>query len=268
MAFQDSTLAAFVAELKKRGEWENTLLVVTADHGHPAGTFTRFGRGLIEPQPEPWQGALFEAYLTRVPLLFVWPGHLQAGSRVREPVSLVDLLPTLLDLAGLPPAEVAQGRSLVPALRGETLEARPVILDEFRVDEATGELVGNLDVVDGRWGASLEIGPPPGAKRAAGAGAAPPDRGRHAVPAGGRWGAVHPYFPDVPRLLLYDLERDPQATRAVNDAHPDLVDKYRRLLYRQWQAHRALAKKFGEASEAAALTPEQLEQLKSLGYIQ
>ena len=278
MAFQDSTLAAFVAELKKRGEWENTLLVVTADHGHPAGTFTRFGRGLIEPQPEPWQGGLFESYLTRVPLLFVWPGHLQAGTRVREPVSLVDLMPTLLDLAGLPAAEVAQGRSLAPALRGEQLAARPVILDEFRVDEATSALVGNLDVVDGRWGASLEIGPPPAAtattthasapQPAATQAAAPPDRGRHAVPAGGRWGAVHPYFADVPRLLLYDLERDPQATHAVNDEHPDLVDKYRRLLYHQWQAQRALAKKFGDAAEAAALTPEQLEQLKSLGYIQ
>src|SRR5688572_30984572 len=34
-----------------------------------------------------------------------------------------------------------------------------VILDEFRVDEGTGEMIGNLEIVDGRWGASLEIGP-------------------------------------------------------------------------------------------------------------
>jgi hypothetical protein len=33
------------------GEWEDTLLVIAADHGHPAGTFARFGRGLFEPQP-------------------------------------------------------------------------------------------------------------------------------------------------------------------------------------------------------------------------
>ena len=135
-----------------------------------------------------------------------------------------------------------------------------MILDEFRVDEGTGEMVGNLEIVDGRWGASLEIGPTPG-------GDGTSDTGRHAVPAGGRWGAVHPYYEDVPRLLLYDLHEDPFATRAVNEEHPELVEKYRRLLVRQWKAHRALATRFTDAAEVA-LTPEQLEQLRALGYIQ
>lgn len=259
MAYQDQALEQFVKQLQDTGEWENTILIIGADHGHPAGTFTRFGRGLLDPQPEPWQGALFESYLTRVPLMVVWPGKLKAGTRVAEPVSMIDVLPTLLDLAGLPPAEVAQGHSLAPLLRGERMRVRPVVLDEFRVDEATGEMIGNLEIVDGRWGASLEIGPtPPGTA---------PDRGRRAVPAGGRWGAVHPFFPEVPRLLLYDLEADPLATRAVNDEHPELVAKYTEILKRQWEAHRALSQRFGEAGEAA-VTPEQLEQLKALGYIQ
>jgi len=66
MAHQDEQLARFVRRLKGQGEWENTLLVIAADHGHPAGTFARFGRGLFDPQPEPWQGALFDSYSTRV----------------------------------------------------------------------------------------------------------------------------------------------------------------------------------------------------------
>jgi arylsulfatase A-like enzyme len=41
MEYQDAALAKFVDELKARGEWENTILVVAADHGHPAGTFSR-----------------------------------------------------------------------------------------------------------------------------------------------------------------------------------------------------------------------------------
>ena len=231
MAYQDRALEQFVKQLRDAGEWENTILVIGADHGHPAGTFTRFGRGLLDPQPDPWQGALFESYLTRVPLLVVWPGKLKAGTRVAEPVSMIDVLPTLLDLAGLPAAEVSQGHSLAPLLRGERMRVRPVVLDEFRVDEASGEMIGNLEIV------------------------------------GGRWGAVHPFFPEVPRLLLYDLEKDPLATRAVNDEHPELVAKYREILQRQWEAHRALSRRFGEAGEAA-VTPEQLEQLKALGYIQ
>ena len=175
---------------------------------------------------------------------------------------MIDVLPTLLELAGLPRPEVAQGRSLAPLLLGRVSEAEadlpPVILDEFRVDER-GELVGNLEMIDGRWGASLEIGPLPGGVAAA--------KGRHAVPAGGRWGAVHPYFPEAPRLLLYDLWNDPFAERAVNARHPQLVERYRRLLLRQWRAHLALAGRFRQAGEVP-LTPEQLQQLRSLGYIQ
>jgi arylsulfatase A-like enzyme len=259
MAFQDAELERFVRRLEARGEWQNTLLVVGSDHGHPAGTFARFGRGLFEPQPEPWQGALFDAFATRVPLVFVWPRRIEGGRRIEAPVSMIDVLPTVLDLAGLPRPEVAQGQSLAPLLRGESMPVRPVVFDEFRVDEATGELIGNLEIVDGRWGASLEIGPQPAG--------ADPTRGRHMVPVGGRWGALHRYFPEVPRLLLYDLWSDPFARRAVNDEHPELVERYTRELLTLWKAHQALAQRYREAGDVA-LDPEQLRQLKALGYIQ
>jgi arylsulfatase A-like enzyme len=258
MLHQDHALEKLVAQLKERGEWQNTILVIGSDHGHPAGTFARFGRGEFVPQPEPWQGALFDAYATRVPFLILWPGKIEGGRKIDQPVSMIDVMPTLLELAGLPPAEVLQGQSLVPLLQGKDQELAPVILDEFRIDEASGEMIGNLEIIDGRWGASLEIGPVPEG--------ADPSRGRHAVPAGGRWGAVHPYFPDVPRLLLYDLEKDPFATRCVNDEHPELVEHYTQLLLEQWQAHQALAQQFSESDEGE-MTPEQLEQLRALGYI-
>jgi arylsulfatase A-like enzyme len=259
MAYQDAELEKFVRRLKSRGEWENTILVVGADHGHPAGTFARFGRGLFVPQPEPWQGALFDSFATRVPLLVVWPREVRGGRRIEQPVSMIDVLPTLLELLGLPRAEVAQGQSLAPLLAGREQTLRPVVLDEFRVDEATGEMVGNLEIVDGRWGASLEIGPQPGA--------ADPARGRHQVPVGGRWGALHRYFPEVPRLLLYDLWADPFARQAVNDRHPELVERYTRELVALWKANQALAQRFRAAGEVE-LDPEQLRQLKALGYIQ
>jgi arylsulfatase A-like enzyme len=80
MAYQDHALGAFVERLKAENEWDNTILIVAADHGHPAGTFARFGRGLFDPQPEPWQGALFDSYSTHVPLV-VWPGRIAAAAR-------------------------------------------------------------------------------------------------------------------------------------------------------------------------------------------
>jgi arylsulfatase A-like enzyme len=257
MAHQDRELERFVERLKAEGEWEDTLLVIAADHGHPAGTFARWGRGLIEPQPAGWQGALFDSYSTRVPLVFVWPNGIEGGRRFTQAVSMIDVLPTILDLTGLPLPKVLQGRSLAALLRGGELAPRPVILDEFRVDEATGQMAGNIEMIDGRWGASLEIGP--GAKGSDGS------LGRHAFPAGGRWGAVHPYFPAASRLLLYDLWNDPFAARAVNDEHPDLVAHYEKALNEQWKVHQALAQSFGEAGDRA-LDPQMLRQLQALGY--
>jgi arylsulfatase A-like enzyme len=188
--------------------------------------------------------------------VFVWPGKIAGGRRYAEPVSMIDVLPTILELAGLPRAPVAQGRSLAPFLLANEPVPHEVLLDEFRFDEASGELVGNLEIIDGRWGASLELGGlAPGA-----------EKGRHPAPAGGRWGAVHPWFADVPRLLLYDLEQDPFALRAVNDEHPEVVAHYRKLLLARWDAHRALAEHFVDAADTA-LDAEQLQQLQSLGYI-
>jgi arylsulfatase A-like enzyme len=264
MRQQDAELRRFVQELKDDGEWERTLLVIGSDHGHPAGTFSRWGRGLFEPPPPEWEGALFDSYSTRVPLIVVWPGRIPGGRRIDAPVAMIDVLPTVLELCGLPAPDVCQGRSLAPLLLADeagtparAAELPPVILDEFRVDEASGGMIGNLEIVDGRWGASLEIAPPLGGDGS---------HGRHAVPAGGRWAAVHPYFEDTPRLLLYDLADDRFARDAVNDEHPELVERYARLLMERWEAHRALASRYDETTDVD-LTPEMLEQLQELGYI-
>jgi hypothetical protein len=171
---------------------------------------------------------------------------------------MIDVLPTLLDLLDLPAPEIVQGRSLAPLLLGGELEPQPVILDEFRVDEASGAMGGNIELIDGHVGASLQSGP--------GSSGSSETSGRHAVPAGGRWGAVHSFYPDAPRLLLDDLASDPFATRAVNAEHPELVRRYREELLRHWELHQALAKRFTEASDQP-MDPEVLQQLQTLGYV-
>jgi hypothetical protein len=57
------------------------------------------------------------------------------------------------------------------------------------------------------------------------------------------------------------------AVHALNEEHPDLVEKYTEFLVAQWEAHQALGQLF-TPSESVALTPEQLETLRTLGYIQ
>jgi arylsulfatase A-like enzyme len=56
MAHQDFQLNQLVNRLKSEGEWENTLLIIASDHGHPASIYSRFGRALEDPMPEEWRG--------------------------------------------------------------------------------------------------------------------------------------------------------------------------------------------------------------------
>ncbi len=241
MAHNDFRLGELVARLEERGEWQNTLLIVAADHGYPAACHR-----LMEPLPPDW-GPLFNSHETRIPLLFVWPGRIAAGQRIPEPVSMLDLLPTVLDLLDLPMPEAAQGRSLAPLLLGEGgWEPGPVILDEFFVDDETGELHGLIEVVDGWWGASLEIGE--GAANEAGTVGAESEDRRPAP------------------LLLYDLRSDPFTLKSLHEEHPDLAEKYRRFLERQLARHLELGESLGAAGRVA-VDKNQLEALRALGYV-
>ena len=177
-------------------------------------------------------------------MIFVWPGQIPPGQRFREPVSMIDMLPTILDLADLPMPEVMQGQSLAPLLLGEEgWEPRPVILDNFSVDPETGRLFGKIEVVDGRWGASLEIWPDD-------VGDARPPSTRRPAP-----------------LILYDLWDDPYCLRSLHEERPDLVKKYTEFLEKQFEAHQTLAEQFTRGPESP-LTPAQLRMLQTLGYIQ
>jgi len=184
--------------------------------------------------------------VSRIPLIVVLPGHIAGGKSFSQPVSMIDMLPTILDLVDLPMPEVMQGQSLAPLLLGEAgWEPRPVILNEFEIDRDTGEFRGRIEVIDERWGASLAIN-------------------------GGIAMRDHPSgFQNEQRsvpLLLYDLWNDPECLHSLHEKRPDLVKKDTKFLEAQWKVHQTLAQHFTR-SEESPLTPEQLETLRSLGYI-
>ena len=235
MAHNDYQIGRLVERLKAAGEWEHTLLIVTSDHGYPGASPRR-----LDPMPPAGQYALLRPHVTRVPLIVVWPERIAPGQRFADAVSMIDLLPTILDLVDLPMPDIMQGQSLAPLLlRTDGWEPRPVIFDEFDVDRQTGELRGLIEVIDGRWGASLEINPDPNEEEE-----------QRPAP-----------------LLLYDLSNDPHALSSQHEERPDLVEKYRKFLEAQFEAHQLLAQQFTPGEESP-LTPEQLRTLRSLGYIQ
>ncbi len=251
MAHNDYQLGRLVERLKASGEWENTLLIIGGDHSIEAA-MDDMGVAIQDSLPPQWSRPMFRPTISRVPLMFVWPGHIEGGQRIAPPVSMIDVLPTLLDLLGLPPAEIAQGQSLAPLMMGrEGWELRPVIFDEFYSDAQNGEVSGVIEVVDGRW--ECDAGECHGRWGAMEINGGNPGENE------GEWKRPSP-------LLLYDLWNDPMALWSLHEERPDLVEKYTAFLEHQFEAHMALSQYFTRSGDVA-LTPEQLQTLRTLGYI-
>ncbi len=114
IAYVDAQIDRLITHLKESGALQNTLIVIVGDHGESLGEHGELSHGMT----------VYDATL-RVPLLMVSPHEKTQGHRVAEPVSLVDLTPTVLDRLGMRPLPDVSGRSLRPALRGEPLSAVP-----------------------------------------------------------------------------------------------------------------------------------------------
>lgn len=104
----DDEVARILATLAELGLADETLVVFTSDHGEMLGDHALLLKG-----PMMFEGAV------RVPLIMRWPGVLPAGERREAIVQWLDLNPTLLEAAGLPPLPTSQGMSLLPLARGD-----------------------------------------------------------------------------------------------------------------------------------------------------
>jgi arylsulfatase A-like enzyme len=111
----DDTIATMLRVLETAGLLDDTLVVVTADHGDE----------FLEHGDKGHQKTLYEE-VTRVPLIFWAARGLPAGRVVETPVTLADVVPTVLDVLGMTPPPGLAGRSLVPLWRGETTQHPPV----------------------------------------------------------------------------------------------------------------------------------------------
>jgi len=101
ISYTDDNLGRLFESLGNRSE--NTIIVVTADHGEVFGEHGSLGHGLLYEE------------LVRVPLVIAG-GGLRAGTMVKEAVELMDLAPTIADLAGVGSAGSFHGQSLLPVI--------------------------------------------------------------------------------------------------------------------------------------------------------
>ncbi len=103
VSYIDAQLGKLLDDLERRGIADNTVIVLWGDHGFHLGDHTEWCKHSNFEQA------------TRIPLMFSGPG-VAKGKKVDAPVNLVDVFPTLFELAGVPQSTQTDGKSLVPAL--------------------------------------------------------------------------------------------------------------------------------------------------------
>ena len=103
--FADQMVGRLIDKLDASGKADNTIIVLWADHGYHLGDKESCVKFTL------WEKA------NHVPFIIVAPGVTKPGTRCDKPVSLLDIYPTLAELAGLPAKADNDGRSLVPLLK-------------------------------------------------------------------------------------------------------------------------------------------------------
>ena len=119
IASTDHEIGRLFGALKEGGAWRDTLVIVAGDHGE----------GLFD-HGERWHANQVYESTIRVPLLVKASGK-PAPRRVSGPVSLADIAPTILDLAGVPPSEPMDGVSLRETIRSGKATARPIYFESM-----------------------------------------------------------------------------------------------------------------------------------------
>jgi arylsulfatase A-like enzyme len=118
--YTDETIGEMLAMLERARVLDDTLVVVTSDHGEEFKEHGGHGHHRTVYRES-----------VHIPLIFWSARGLPHGLRVPTFVSLADVAPTILELVGLPPLSSIDGRSLTPALRGEALAPQPVLSAMF-----------------------------------------------------------------------------------------------------------------------------------------
>lgn len=226
----DVEIGRLIERLRELELSDRTLVAVISDHGEE---FLEHGRH--------FHGYSAYGEMLNVPFFLWWPGAVPAGLRVDEMVESIDLMPTLLELSRLPVPEEVQGQSLLPLFVEGTRpgelgwRSRPAFAERrfapaaFNDDET--KLTSFVIISDG-WKLIRNTERPEG------------------------W----------PEYELYDHGKDPLNFEDVAQAEPEIVER----LAEQLEAWReaTLAARVEADEDAEGISAEELQRLRSLGYVQ
>jgi len=230
--YTDDELKGLFAFLQEQGLAENTVFILTSDHGEEF-----FQHGL-------WgHGPTFYEEVTRVPLMMWGPGRIPAGRRIATLAGHIDLMPTILDLADAAPPRQIMGTSLLPWLEEAATPPDRAMFGEARVDLGVGENYEVFPVI------------PPG----------------FLVQQGPRKLARYRKDQEQFEYRYYDIAKDPGEQHELFAADPQaagdlkaLVDGYEDLCARTVESQDGAA---GAEQQKLELDPATEEKLRALGYL-
>lgn len=124
-SFADAQVGKILDALEESPYADNTIIVLWSDHGYHLG------------EKQHWEKFALWEKTTHVPFIVVAPGVTRPGSRCDQPVNLVDIYPTLIELCGLEPEPELDGQSLLPLLKDPEKEwDRPAVMTYGRGNHA------------------------------------------------------------------------------------------------------------------------------------
>ncbi len=230
-------MGPLVDGLKRLGLYDRTLIIVTSDHGE---SFYEHGSW--------FHGVNFYDEVLRVPLIVKLPGGTGRGRVIETPVPIIDTVPTVLDVLGIPVGpEGLDGRSLLPLVDGRGRERREIFSEKYMQPPA--------------------IVPFPNA-----------DPGLHTVAIydfpyklvfcvhrPGDWTKYSPPPPPAPpvEVHLFNLGTDPRETANLADREPQVARKLVERIKAFYAAAPAPRPRTKRSRDDARLT----EHLKTLGYV-
>jgi arylsulfatase A-like enzyme len=182
--------------------------------------------------------------LINVPLIIRWPGRVPAARVVNDLVQTIDIMPTMLDLSGLALPTGVQGQSLRPLLTQDSGSQQPTSAPGWKPRPAISERVPNtreplpeqsresVAVIDANWKLIQNTVRPEG----------------------------------LPEFELFDYYKDPVNKHNVAGEHPDVVARLSKLIA-GWRQMAAAARVKPDAESMKSLSAEELQRLRSLGYV-
>ena len=225
----DHHIGGFLSWLKEAGLYDRSLIVLTSDHGEEFGEHGGW-----------FHGHSLYRELHHVPLYIKFPGGRHAGRRLRDTVSVVDVLPTVLDQLGIEVPAGIDGVSLLPLLRGEPARPR-VVACSAAVSVFEPHIPPRFSLFTGPYHLIYNL---PAAQQ---------DPGYY---------AQHGRPADRPTIELFDMRSDPGERREISRLQPGIVASLRPEIDR---ILREVSKR--RRAPQSQVFDEEREALKTLGYL-